>query len=116
MNNVHGLNDFSNNNERRPSSNNQSAPLMANRFSSEGNPRQQGFLNFLKNFCCPNFTVKSFIFIITIIDIILYIVTLCFGVLPANLKTSKILAPKLDTLIKFGALVINYLNFRIKLW
>jgi hypothetical protein len=108
MSNVHGISDFpdnSNRNNMRNSNNNQGVPLMGNRFNNDGNPREQSFFGFLKGFCCPNFTPKSFVFIITIIDIILYIITLCVKIQPASLNKVQILAPTIETLRKYGALV-----------
>ena len=105
MSNIHGMNDFSNSNNNVRSNSNQRSPLVNNRFNSEGDPRNQRFFSFLKNFCCPNFTIKSFIFFITIIDVILYIVTLTPGLELTVLGKTQILAPKRETLIKYGALV-----------
>jgi hypothetical protein len=38
-------------------------------------PRRETIFDMLKFTCCPNFSVYSFIFYITLIDIIIYAVT-----------------------------------------
>ncbi len=44
--------------------------------NTDKNPREENFWDFLKYSCCPTFTIKSFIFTITIVDIILFIISL----------------------------------------
>ena len=63
-------------------------------------PRQDSFLEMLKFSFCPNFELRSFTSIISIIDIVIYIITLIYGgiVIP-----SLFLAPTKSTLNIFGA-------------
>lgn len=104
MSNIHRISDFNDNNENRSRSNSRGGGLLGSS-ANVVNPRQQTFFGFLKNFCCPNFSFKSFIFIITIIEIILYIITLCFGLKPVQLGQPELLAPTPQTLENFGGLV-----------
>ena len=63
------------------------------------NPRDETFCQMLKINFCPTFKVFSFISIITIIDIIMYIVSLCLG----PLNDSYFLGPNWRTLYDLGA-------------
>lgn len=69
--------------------------------SNSGNPRQETFGSFLKNFCCPQYKFKSFIMAITIIDIIIYIVTLSYDGI-ADVRNFGLLAPTYKALDFFG--------------
>jgi membrane associated rhomboid family serine protease len=61
--------------------------------------RNESFLTWLKNMFCPNFKYSSIIFIITCLDLIVYIITLLFGV---KITQFELLAPKFETLDLFG--------------
>lgn len=98
-----------NNNNNTNSNTGENIPVMgANITSTNVNPRQETFPSFIKNFCCPNLVWKSFIFIITIIDIIIYIITLCYGI---DKKPNELLAPYPSTLDSFGMKVLVHLIF-----
>ena len=43
-------------------------------------PREETFYHFIKNLICPRLTLNSFIFVITIINLIAYILTLIQGI------------------------------------
>ena len=60
--------------------------------------RKETFWQMLKFIFCPYFTIRSFIFIITVIDIIMYFITVFY-----DYNTNEFLQPKVSTLIKFGA-------------
>ncbi len=70
----------------------------------EGNPRDENFCKFLKNFCCPMFLFKSVIFFVSIADLIMYIVSVAYGI--KNTPT-ELLAPKVSTLDMLGMKVIK---------
>ncbi len=107
--NIRGINDL-NNNVRR--GNNNSAPFLSS--NSNQDPRGETFLKFLKSIFFPNLTFKSFVFIITIVDIIVYIVTLCYGIdKVGSMPYTRLLAPLKHTL-SFADLVIFYLIYRTK--
>lgn len=73
--------------------------LMSSRFSgSPEEARKETFWQMLKFIFCPYFTIRSFIFYITLIDIIMYFITVFY-----DYNTNEFLQPKLDTLILFGA-------------
>jgi membrane associated rhomboid family serine protease len=99
MSNVHRISDFENQGNRR--NNAQGMPLLGGNANSQGDPRKESFPSFLKNFCCPLFTFKSFIFAITLIDITMYIISISFGITNSE---DYLLAPKGSTLDKLGQL------------
>lgn len=85
---IHGMNDFSNNNNgrNRPNQGNQQAQgnqgnMMffgsGNNFNND--PRKETFLEFLTNIFCPYATWKSVSIYIIFINIIIYFITLFFG-------------------------------------
>ncbi len=96
MSNVHGLgqyrNDDNNNNRRMGGfggqANNQrgadafgSQPLLGGGLPQQTmHPRKENFWDSLKFACCPTFTVASFIFFITLVDILMYITTLIINI------------------------------------
>lgn len=94
MSNIHGLSSSSGD-RNRP--NNQFPMMGVN--NDGGNPREESFGKFLKNFCCPQFSFLSVIFIISVIDLVIYIVTLSFGI---KLNPNELLAPKTETLDLLG--------------
>jgi hypothetical protein len=103
MSNIHRLGDFEDR-EVGNGPNRRSAPLLSGVISS-GNPRQESFFSFIINFCCPLSTWKSFIFAISMIDIVMYIVTLSFGIGKSSPDAPYFLPPLPETLEKFGSLV-----------
>jgi hypothetical protein len=97
MSNNPGFGDY-NNARRSPSL------FAANIISNSGNPREENFWKFLTNFFCPFFRFKSFISLITLIDIIMYIVTLTYdGIDDVD---NGLLAPTFKALDMFGMSVI----------
>ena len=61
--------------------------------------RNESFFKWLKNVFCPNFKISSIIFILTCLDLIIYIITLTFGV---KRTPYELLAPTFETLDLFG--------------
>jgi hypothetical protein len=92
--NIHGVNDYPSN--RRGDNR---YPMMGGYNSPSGDPRREGFGTFLKDFCCPAFTFRSFIFIISSVDLAIYILTILNGI---KMNPNELLAPTSDTLDKFG--------------
>jgi hypothetical protein len=101
-NNIHRISDFENNNAG--GNNRQNVPLLGGNLSYQ-NPRKEPFCIFLKNFCCPLSTIKSVMFVVSMIDIIMYIITISFGVEKSYPDSPSLLAPRGDILDKFGELV-----------
>jgi hypothetical protein len=105
--NIHGINE---NNRERPINRRNLVLLGANPESSD--PRNDTFIQFLKDILCPRLTPRYFIFIITVIDIAIYITTLLFGI---KRNPLELLAPEESTLDSFGMKVffifILYNNF-----
>ena len=64
-------------------------------------PREENFLDMLKYYCCPSIKIQLFITIISIIDIIMFIISL-------SISTEKIkgefLEPNRDALFKLGSM------------
>lgn len=99
--NIHGVGE-SNQSENYNAQNN-SLPLYA-RGIYRGDPKQQSLPSYLKEVICPLFTFKSFSFVILIINLIIFILSL----IPHGLEQSHLeqafLPPSAETLYKFGSL------------
>lgn len=104
--NIHRLNEYDN---RQPRGNNNNPggyfPIPGGNNEAGGDPRKDSFWKFTRDFCCPQFSFKSFIFIISIIDLIVYIATLSFGI---TMNPNELLAPRTDTLDMFGMKVDQF--------
>ena len=107
MANVHGLNDNRNNNNNNIFRNYRIANNRENNENQNGmfllggddniNPREETLWHFLKNLFCPRLEYKSFIFIIIIINITAYLLTLIlFGVKEISNNTSFLTPKKLE--------------------
>ena len=70
----------------------------------KGDPREQTLLSYLKEVICPFFHFKSFSFIILLINLIVFIVSLIPNGLEPSLKGVKFLPPSIATLELFGSL------------
>ena len=70
----------------------------------KGDPREQSFLSYLKEVICPFFRIKSFSFIILIINLIVFIASLIPNGLEPSQKELKFLPPSTITLDKMGSL------------
>lgn len=104
--NIHRISDF----ENQPNQNRSRFPLLGSNINNYPNPRKEPFCLFLKNFFCPLSTVKSVMFVITMIDILVYIITLCFGIGISTPEVPLLLPPTRDTLDMFGELVKHFLT------
>jgi hypothetical protein len=107
--NIRGIGDLENNRYNQGNSNRQGMPLLTSNFTSS-NPRKESFFFFLRSICCPLSTWKSFIAIIAMINVLIYIVTLCFGISEATKNNPSFLAP-LGSTIDWGTLVRKELIF-----
>jgi hypothetical protein len=115
MSNIHGFRDLD---DREPNRGNPRASplLMMNELNSSENARKESFCIFLKNIICPNSSWKSIVVWIAILNIIIYISTISFGIAISDPSHRTLLAPTTDTLDKFGMLVrflINIFRFQI---
>jgi hypothetical protein len=104
MSNIRGIGDIESN-QNNP--NRQRVQLLgtSNIFGSD--PRKETFPMFIRNFCCPLTSLKSFIFVISVIDVIVYIVTLCFGIGISIPKNPQLLPPLPETLEKWSLVFIK---------
>jgi len=116
MSNIRGFRDFQ-------AENNERAPLMGPRpnmmpfistAGQQGDPRKESCFQMCKLTCCPVITIKSFTAIITIVDIVMFIVTLCFGIVRGG--ETEFLTPKMDTLILFGDRNVFYIITKYQVW
>jgi len=109
--NIHGFNDSNrNNNNNNPQNNNNNgySPVLFGQMDNNldaGSIRKETFGHFLKSICCPTFKIKSFIFIISVIDLIFYIVTLCYKGIKKD--ATELLAPERSSLEFFGMKMPN---------
>jgi hypothetical protein len=103
MSNIHRISDFENNNNNN--NRRDRVPMLGGNLGEYPDARREPFSTFLKNFFCPLFSFKSFIFIITICDIVIYIISISQGIAKSN---NSLLPPKDETLDKMGSLV--YIN------
>lgn len=79
---------------------------------NNGDPRNETIYQFIKFTCCPHFTFLSVVFCLSAVDLIIYVVTLCFGL---EMDPTQLLAPKYSTLDKFG-MKINYKIHNGQVW
>lgn len=68
-------------------------------FLNESNPRKLSFLSFIKSFLFPSLRLISFTSLITLIDIIIFIITISFGI---EKNPATLLSPLSSTLDLFG--------------
>ena len=101
--NIRGVGDLENNNQGNSNSNRQGMPLLTSNLISS-NPRKESFFFFMRSMCCPLSTWKSFIAVIAVINILVYIVTLSFGITEAKKENPSFLAP-LESTMEWGFLV-----------
>ena len=99
MSNIHRIGDYERN-DNAPNRRNVSL-FGPNMNSNPGNPREETFGSFLKNFCCPFMKLNSFIVIITVIDVAMYIATLAYDGID-DVETKGLLAPTFKALDTFG--------------
>jgi membrane associated rhomboid family serine protease len=113
MSNIHRIGDYEN--DRNTGANRSNVPLLGSGLGNSGNPRKESFFTFLKNFCCPLSTIKSVIFCITVLDLIVYVITLFFGITASTPNNPSLLAPLPETLDNFGSLNPRLLR-QYQLW
>lgn len=116
MANIHGMGEFNSGNNRRE---HLSASQRPDSFSNMGNfplfssgianddPRSLGFFGTIQSIFCPFFKVRSFIAIISVIDVLMYLITLIHSLSNEGLSkdTKNFLGPNDGTLDTFGAKV-----------
>ena len=102
--NIHGFGGSSNNNN---DNNYKPVQMMGSVDNSSANPREETFFSFIKGVSCPYFTYKSVIFAVSCVDLIMYVITLCFGI---KMDAIELLAPTYNTLDTFG-MKVNKLSW-----
>jgi rhomboid protease GluP len=71
-------------------------------YNNTNNIIDEDFPQFIKNTCCPSFTFLSTTVILSLIQIVIYIITICFGL---QLNATELFAPRVKTLDNFGILI-----------
>lgn len=106
MANIHRLGDYNNNDNNNNDQNRRNVSILGgnNNNSNPINPRGESFGSFLKNIC-PNFKFISFIFIITIIDVLMHVIALAYGGI--DVISNGLLAPTKEALDFLGESVNN---------
>lgn len=107
--NIHGFGGSSNNNN---DNNYKPVQMMGSVDNSSANPREETFFSFIKGVCCPYFTYKSVIFAVSCVDLIMYVIILCFGI---KMDATELLAPTYNTLDTFG-MKVNYKSYHGQVW
>lgn len=92
--NIHGF-SHSNNNINREY---RQVPMEENE-NPKQSIREESFLHFLSSIFCPDLSFLSVVFILSIINLLIFIITLLFGV---KRTPTELLAPTFETLDKFG--------------
>lgn len=122
MANIHRLGDYNNNNNQN---NNYGRPQFGggnqrvdNAFANQPllggglrggqnvqfiDPRRETIFDMLKFTCCPTFTVYSFIFFVTMIEILIYLVTVVVSAAGNGLNDGQFLGPDVMVLDEFGS-------------
>jgi len=98
--NIHLLGGDESDNE---SESNNKTPIFL-KIVYKGDPREQTLLSYLQEVICPFFRIKSFSFIILIINLIVFIASLIPNGLEPSQKELKFLPPSTITLDKMGSL------------
>ena len=121
-NNLNAENNNANNNQRRRSRLTLIIPFYSLRIdfkTKEGTlitePLKESFFtSFLPNFLCPNATIKSPSFIVILLTLIIYIITLCYGI--DGRDSLNFLPPKIVTSDNFSCLNIKQMKGDNKLY
>ena len=105
--NIHGIDHNSHNSPNYFRNNqydpNDTAPIYS-KFLYNGPPKEQSIPNFIKETLCPFFSFKSFSFIIVVINLVVYIITLIPNGLSDKELNYYFLPPNEKTLYDFGNL------------
>lgn len=109
---IHNFDEFDSDDSRNPRNSGRFLKIFVEgRYN--GDPRKETFCRMIKDTLCPNFKIKSFTFTITIINIILYTITLFPNGLNPSTSQYEFLPPSVNTLIDFGALYSKKLRENI---
>jgi hypothetical protein len=108
MSNIHRISDLENNNNNN--NRRDRVPMLGSNLSEYPEARKEPFSIFLKNFFCPLFSFKSFIFCISLVDLTLFIISIIPGI---EVSDNYLIPPKQETLDKMGS-IVNYPNIDTK--
>ena len=99
--NIHVLGDYKDDNTNDNENDNEE---IFSKIKYKVDPREQTLLSYLKEVICPFFRFKSFSFIILMINLIVFIISLIPNGLEPSQKSEKFLPPSYVTLELFGSL------------
>ena len=104
--NIHGIDHHNNSNDADVTKHYEydlnSGTSIYSKFSYKGDPREQTVISFIKETLCPFFTFKSFSFVVIVLNMLLYIITLCVHGLDVVYMYYDFLPPSSLTLDQFG--------------
>ena len=104
--NIHGIDHHNNSNDADVTKHYEydlnSGTSIYSKFSYKGDPREQTVISFIKETLCPFFTFKSFSFVVIVLNMLLYIITLCVHGLDGIYMYYDFLPPSSLTLDQFG--------------
>ena len=117
-NNIYGFDNINNINNNNNNDDDKYHPVQMihgiDTTDANVNPRDENFIYLLKSTCCRFLEMKSVIFIVTIIDVVLYFITICYGI---EKDPTQLLAPQYSTLDAFGMKINNKIyNGQIWRW
>eukprot|EP01017_Pseudomicrothorax_dubius_P036410 TRINITY_DN520_c0_g1_i14.p1 TRINITY_DN520_c0_g1~~TRINITY_DN520_c0_g1_i14.p1 ORF type:complete len:304 (-),score=48.91 TRINITY_DN520_c0_g1_i14:598-1509(-) len=119
MSNVHGFRDVERGQNRGGGGNGGNArpggslPLFTSNLNPAGDPRQESFGDMIKYVCCPSLTIYSFMFAITVIDIVIFLAELFYGGVNTQ---GAFLEAKVSTLDAFGAKNPYKIRYDYQVW
>jgi len=124
MSNVRGFNDYpdeSGGRNNRPRGQNQSLAFMGYNTTPDSQPikpRDESMIQMFYYACCPGLTWISFTTFITLVDIIMFIITLCAGgITSGNPSTAaQFLQVNPMTLYYFGDRYPYYMRYEYQIW
>lgn len=111
MSNIHGIRDLRENEPERPAGSQGNPSREAELFMADGedlDPRKLSHCQTLQRILCPYFQWSSFLFIVSIIQILLYIGTIIYSTVKSRRLSpdaNSFLGPCTSTLVTFGAKV-----------
>eukprot|EP01017_Pseudomicrothorax_dubius_P010949 TRINITY_DN1399_c0_g1_i2.p1 TRINITY_DN1399_c0_g1~~TRINITY_DN1399_c0_g1_i2.p1 ORF type:complete len:294 (-),score=43.92 TRINITY_DN1399_c0_g1_i2:134-1015(-) len=76
-------------------------------------PRKENYLQMLKYTCCPSITIKSFLVLVTIFELIIFLLEV---MQKGYTKNSELLAPVGGSILKYGSGEAYLIKYEFQLW
>ena len=94
------------NNKINIENNDHPLPMMAAQlnpfFKNDNQSVEENFSQYLQSVCCPEFKFLSTTFILSMLQLFIYFIMICYGI---RKDATELLAPKFETLVDFGLLI-----------